>query len=1029
MKVPARWLARLLVLGLLVSTALLFLSVVNRQRILAEKADLLAASRRFPNYTMAQRMGVLRALQSEKHPRFRDLSMAERLRMLFDRAMSSSLSSQPPAAELLGNRTVISINPEDVLVMARQPNCSLTLRDSSYNLMLPSVNFTLVGSTPNYDQILHAQAGLTTKGGKFAAGCGDPSGAFTSRKVVYAGKTKGGFKVYADTFYNGVTNEQNIETVVTTATTDERVSSANITGLNAVNLAAADLNKDGNPDLITVNDTVTESGSASISVLIGNAEGTFKAPVSYTLPGDVGVSAVIDDFNGDGIPDIVASSQATGVDELSFLEGNGDGTFKAAKSVKLKPPTGIVAGDNAYFGLISADLRGNGKKDLVTAAGIILFGYGNGTFAQSSKLVYTSSFATSEFGPNVVAADFNKDGKIDLAFDNGESIGIYLGKGDGTFTAGEAYGTINNTGYLTATDLDGDGNIDLYSGVSGPGEFGGDQFEFGQGYALMGNGDGTFRGAAELPFAFTGLNVVDLNHDKVPDGVGLNSSGNAISFTSYLGNGKGGFTPKSTLSLSSVKIDGTSYPISGVSSFAFGDVRDNGETDLIFLPTYFSGPKGEAGLFVAMGNGEGTFASPIFVPAPSFVKSGDDDYNEQLTNLFVADFNHDGKADIVYNYSDEGYFSHTYYEGIAVQLGNGDGTFQAPKVIQTYSGTTQPSQLGPMPIQIGDVNRDGFPDLFVLDPTQSPTNVSTKLQLYLGKGNGTFEAPLSPPVANQINLPSFGSAVGQVVLADMNDDGVPDLITLGSSATGNEAQIAISLGRGNGSFYAPSVTNFGGGGSLGYGLAVGDFNGDGKLDVVVTGFNPPFDTGVFLGRGDGTLETYLDSSIDVTKPSQAINLLVFGPSLAIDMNGDGKTDLIAGSAVLLNLATDLKETRTELSASAADVVAKHPLTLTAKVTGSGTVSGYVTFRDGAVVLGKVALKDGEAAFSTTSLAVGRHLITAEYDGSASFAASASAQTSVTVTASNSTMPIALTVNAVFRLLFEAQLVGDIPFQR
>jgi hypothetical protein len=65
-----------------------------------------------------------------------------------------------------------------------------------------------------------------------------------------------------------------------------------------------------------------------------------------------------------------------------------------------------------YFGLISADLRGSGHKDLITSAGIVLFGNGNGTFTQSVTAAFPASAATSSYGPNVVAADFNKDSNL-----------------------------------------------------------------------------------------------------------------------------------------------------------------------------------------------------------------------------------------------------------------------------------------------------------------------------------------------------------------------------------------------------------------------------------------------------------------------------------------------------------------------------------------------------------------------------------------------------------------------------------------
>ena len=205
-------------------------------------------------------------------------------------------------------------------------------------------------------------------------------------------------------------------------------------------------------------------------------------------------------------------------------------------------------------------MRGNGDKDLISPSGILLFGNGDGTFTQSPTLAFSSTQGTSSFGPNVAVADFNKDGKLDVALDNGQSINIFNGNGDGTFTVGSAYGSIDNVGYLMATDLDGDGNIDLYSGFANGGLFGGDQFEINESYALMGNGNGTFQGAPATPFAFTGTNLADLNGDGILDGVGVNAALNStsISFTSYLGNGSGGFTNNSTLAVSPVTIQGKS---------------------------------------------------------------------------------------------------------------------------------------------------------------------------------------------------------------------------------------------------------------------------------------------------------------------------------------------------------------------------------------------------------------------------------------------------------------------------------------
>ena len=162
---------------------------------------------------------------------------------------------------------------------------------------------------------------------------------------------------------------------------------------------------------------------------------------------------------------------------------------------------------------------------------------------------FTPTVATNDFGSNLATADFNKDGKLDLAMDDGAAVHIYLGHGDGTYSVGNSYASNTEVGYLTAADLDGDGNVDLYIGLANGGIFSGDQFDAGQSYALMGNGDGTFQGAPYIPFVYTGTNLIDLtgsNADAVAVGAGI-SSASALTFTSYLGNGKGNFAAKSTL--------------------------------------------------------------------------------------------------------------------------------------------------------------------------------------------------------------------------------------------------------------------------------------------------------------------------------------------------------------------------------------------------------------------------------------------------------------------------------------------------
>jgi len=1000
----SRWFVAPLVCVAAVIAVVVVFGAMKKQSLLALRTNMQAVSQRYPKFTMEQRRAVLQEWQSEMHPKFRDISAAEIARRFLAAATATTGTTEAPLANFFGNQTSVNGLAGDMLGLERTSTCSLTMASATWMLSLPTFTYTLDGpTTANYDQILHNAAQLKTTGGKWPAGCGDPVTGIPTRQLAYLGKTTAGNKVYAGALFGGSVNY--VEVVVANGTTDVEMSSQEISTLpNPLSVVAADLNGDGNPDLVVMNDGLSAGQMGSVSVMLGdaNGDGGFGAPTNYSLGGETVEGAVIDDFNGDGKLDIVASSEnfSTGTTtySLSYLQGDGNGTFAAPQNTAVTPPSGFSG--TPYAAMISADLRNNGKKDLIAPSGIVLLGNGDGTFTQEATVAFPGQGGSPQLGPNIVAADFNNDGKIDIALDNATTIAIFPGNGDGTFSTGNAYATINNTGYLVGTDLDGDGNQDLYSGAGSAGMLGGDQFDYNIGYALMGNGNGTFQGAPAMPFVFTGTNLADLNGDKIPDGVGVNATINTsnVSLTSYLGASNGSFTAKQTFAISPVTIGGTTFSFSSLDSFGLGDVTGSGKVDLVYLPAGFYGPGGVAGYFLAMGNGDGTFGTPTFIAAPTFAPTGDFDSSATISNLFVADVNGDGKADLIYSYSVEVYQTGNWVQGIAVQLSNGDGTFAAPQTIQTYSSTTAPTGEPPFVVQLGHTRASGPLDLFVETETNGSTTVTYALSLYLGNGDGTFGAASTPPVADNIAPPSFGSALGQIALADMNGDGKPDLITLGSTNNGGQGEIAISLGNGDGTFQTPTILDFGNESTLGYGLAAADFNGDGKMDIAVTGFDAPVDTGIFLGNGDGTLQSFKSGS-GLTEPAEGIDLIIYGAATTADFNGDGKPDLVAGSAVLINegpIAGTLTTTTT-LTPSATQITVGTSVTLTAMVSASATPTGSVTFYDGTNALATETLNgSGVATYTTSSLSVGTHSITAAYAGNSTFAGSMSAAVTITV---------------------------------
>lgn len=825
---------------------------VVRSSVHAGKTDLQTVARMYPNFTKQQHMAILRHLQSQMHPHFKDLSAAEVIARLIAR-LSAGSNSLLPAANFTGNLTTVALANNHLMALAQQGDCSLTLRDATYmlNFTGPVFSYALTASTPHYEQVLHSVAGLTTKGGNFPAGCGNTTSGITARTAAF-GKTSTGVRVYVTDFYDSTSGQNQVFTAVADAS--DNFQSFNSLGevKNAVAINVTDLNGDGNSDIVVISSAPTTTGSATVGVALGKADGSFPVPTEITLPSNAVATAVVDDFNGDGKQDIVVSSivyqGSSSAYHLDFLGGNGDGTFQPVKTYSVTPPTSFAAnGTDPYFGLISADLRGSGHRDLISSSGILFFGNGDGTFTQSPSVAFPNELATSEYGPNVVATDVNKDGKPDLAVNDGHTVQIYLGNGDGTFVAHSAYAAISNIGYLTAQDIDGDGNVDLFTGPGNNGTLAGDKFDTNLSYVLMGNGDGTFRGAPSQPFVYSGSNLYDLNGDKQVDAVGATDT----SFVSYLADGKGSFSGGPSLAFSPITLSGTAYTLQ-VDSFAVGDLNGDGIGDLAYLGISFYGPNYAPGIFIATGKGDGSFNAPAFLPTPPFITAaGDFDVNPVLSAIHLADFNHDGKLDVVYTYNTSSYKTQTDYFGFAVQLGNGDGTLKnAVQLTQLIFGTAAPN---PGAYQIGlvqDVNRDSNPDLFVLHAL-SGNSAAFDVQLYLGKGDGSFGSP--SPIAG-ITPTRDNVGLFPLALADMNNDGAPDIVAL-QSDTNTNLQSAIALGNGDGTFKAPNITTYNGQ-AFDVGLSVADFDGDGKLDISMADYVAgPQGSGICFGNGDGTLQT------------------------------------------------------------------------------------------------------------------------------------------------------------------------------
>jgi Big-like domain-containing protein/VCBS repeat protein/FG-GAP repeat protein len=477
------------------------------------------------------------------------------------------------------------------------------------------------------------------------------------------------------------------------------------------------------------------------------------------------------------------------------------------------------------------------------------------------------------------------------------------------------------------------------------------------------------------------LAAADLNGDGKLDLVVVSTNGGYGSVAVLLGNGDGTFQPEVTYDPGDPAGPGGTQTV----SVAVADVNGDGKPDLVVANNDASNTVG-----VLLGNGDGTFQ-----PVVTYNAGG------SPWSVAVADVNGDGKADIIvgdqsscYGCSGPGL--------VGVLLGNGDGTFQP---VVTYSSGGYSYETSSTTLALADLNGDGKLDIVMTNYCSNACNYPTaegNASVLLGNGDGTFQ----PAVI--YGSGGYGLSIGALAVADVNGDGKPDLLVANSNCSYGfceQGTVGVLLGNGDGTFQ-PAVL-YGSGVDNTSSVAVGDVNGDGKPDLVVTNFCAPGgctdpgtgSIGVLLGNGDGTFQ-----------PAVAYNSGGFWgafSTVVADVNGDGRPDLLAVNfegnnfsssvAVLLNRSTSPPcigkcATSIALASSLNPSIQGQSITFTATVTSTGGAppSGeFVTFYNGSVFLGSAPLSGGNASLRTSSLQAGILTITASYGGDANFAANTS----------------------------------------
>jgi hypothetical protein len=616
-------------------------------------------------------------------------------------------------------------------------------------------------------------------------------------------------------------------------------------GAIANSVVTGDFNNDGYMDFVVAN-----GGTNDLWLYLGNGSGTFQLPQIIPLTkGLTPVYLATADLRGIGVLDLIVAEFDTAT--VGVLLGNGDGTFGYEQEYLLPQPPGA---------LVINDFNHDGKLDIVSVMLTLssntqqvqylatLLGDGTGSFAAPLISMNPGFYSTAD---SIASGDVNNDGFPDVLITGPglENSQVYLNAGDGTFTPGATVvsnGPVNTVLAGALADVNGDGCLDALVADA-----------IGFVWVALGDCGGSFGPLAYVPMGDSNdaLIVTDMNGDGYPDIVTTtypaldgdflgDVAGNMLCVA--FGNGQGGFAP------------GQDYVGTGMSySLAIADFNGDGHPDVVS-----ASPDTDTAT-VYLNNGSGGFGFP---QGEWIGLAGVGVVNSPVSGASFADVNGDGSPDIVLQ--DEGYNGEYL---IVSLLNDGTGNFATP--IASDAGISITSDT------IGDYRLGNFRNTGHLDFLAIGSTDTTGAQFILfapGNGDGTF---------GKSTFIATPGAVGEMGVADFNQDGKLDFVAVGPNPNGTGEIVTMFLGNGDGTFRNAGSTAFTDSAQGVAGVFAADFNRDGKPDVLI------YDTGngywttasyiwEFLGNGDGTFQ-----------PGQQL-FSAFQPMTMADMNGDSWLDIV-----------------------------------------------------------------------------------------------------------------------------------------